>query len=94
MKYEDLENIKAERINTVGFDLHQIKCRTFVGTPGTLSIKSRDHNCSSKNEHFESFDLKLNDGCVVSSKVKLLLCQALALLGDLATVTETKENAV
>ena len=33
-KYEDSENIKADYINTVVFNLHQIKRRAFFGTPG------------------------------------------------------------
>ena len=29
LKYEDSENIKADRVSTVAFNLHQIKRRTF-----------------------------------------------------------------
>ena len=31
LKYEDLENIKTNRVDTVVFNLHQIKQRTFFG---------------------------------------------------------------
>ena len=35
LKYEDSENIKADRVNTVVFNLQQIKRRAlFFGTPG------------------------------------------------------------
>ena len=35
LRYEDSENIKADRVNTVVFSLHQIKRRRFFfGTPG------------------------------------------------------------
>ena len=35
--HEDLENIKANHVNTVIFNLpvHQIKCWAFFGTPGS-----------------------------------------------------------
>ena len=34
LKYEDSENIKADRLNTVVFNLHQIKSRVFfLGHP-------------------------------------------------------------
>ena len=35
LKYEDSENIKADCVNTVVFNLHQIKRRAFFETPGT-----------------------------------------------------------
>ena len=31
LKYEDLENIKADNVNTVAFNLHQIKRQAFFG---------------------------------------------------------------
>ena len=31
LKYEDLENIKADRVNTIVFNLHEIKRRAFFG---------------------------------------------------------------
>ena len=34
LKYEDSGNIKADRLNTVVFMLHQIKHQAFFGTPG------------------------------------------------------------
>ena len=35
LKYQDLENAKADHVNTVAFNLHQIKRRAFIfGTPG------------------------------------------------------------
>ena len=35
--YEDLENIKTNRVNTVVFNLHEIKqSKLFFGTPGTV----------------------------------------------------------
>ena len=33
-KYENSENIEAYRVNTVTFNLHQIKRRAFFGIPG------------------------------------------------------------
>ena len=36
LKYEDSENIKADCINTVVVNLHQIKRRAFFGTPGII----------------------------------------------------------
>ena len=44
MKYEDSENIKADRVSTVGFNLHQITFRAFFGTPifsGFCSVVSK-----------------------------------------------------
>ena len=38
LKYEDSENIKTDRVNTVVFNLHQIKRRAFFGTPGTSKV--------------------------------------------------------
>ena len=35
VKYEDSENMKADHVSTVVFNLHQIKRRAFFGTPGT-----------------------------------------------------------
>ena len=34
LTYEDSENIKADHVSTVVCNLHQIKRRTFFGTPG------------------------------------------------------------
>ena len=40
LKYEDSENIKADHVNTVVFNLHQIKRRAFFfGTPGINTIQ-------------------------------------------------------
>ena len=34
LEYDDLENVKADRVNAVVFDLHQIKClKFFLGHP-------------------------------------------------------------
>ena len=34
LEYDDLGNIKADRVNAVVFDLHQIKClKFFLGHP-------------------------------------------------------------
>ena len=38
MKYDGLENIKTDRVNTVVFNLLQIKQSKFFGTPGILRI--------------------------------------------------------
>ena len=38
LKYEDSENIKTDRVDTVVFNLHQIKQRNFFGTPGSPFI--------------------------------------------------------
>ena len=35
LKYEDLKDIKADRVNTVVLSLHQIKRRAFFGTHGS-----------------------------------------------------------
>ena len=35
LKYDNLENIKTDRVSTVVFNLHQIKQSKFFGTPGT-----------------------------------------------------------
>ena len=39
MKYEDSENIKTDRVSTVVFNLHKIKCQAFslFGTPGRIA---------------------------------------------------------
>ena len=34
LKCEDLENIKADRVDTVVFNLHQTKRQALFGTPG------------------------------------------------------------
>ena len=40
LKYEDSENVNADRVNTVVFNLHQIKRGAFFfGTPGTRCTK-------------------------------------------------------
>ena len=36
LMYEDSENTRADRVNTVVFSLHQIKRRGFFWTPGIL----------------------------------------------------------
>ena len=36
LKYDDSDNTKADRVNTVVFNLHQIKRRAFFGTPGIV----------------------------------------------------------
>ena len=37
LKYEDSENIKADCVSTVVFNLHQLKRRAFLfGTPGSF----------------------------------------------------------
>ena len=36
LKYEDSENIRAGRVSTVIFNVHQIKRRAFFGTPGRM----------------------------------------------------------
>ena len=41
LKYKDSEDIKADRVNTVISDLHQIKCGAFFGTPG-ISVSFGD----------------------------------------------------
>ena len=38
LKYEDSENIKACLVNTVVFNLHQIKRRAFFATPGRILL--------------------------------------------------------
>ena len=39
LKYDDLENIKTDPVNTIVFTLHQIKQSNFFGTPSILGIK-------------------------------------------------------
>ena len=36
LEYDDLENIKTDSVNTVVFNLHQIKRLKFFGTPGNI----------------------------------------------------------
>ena len=44
IKYEDSENIKTEGINTVVFNLDQIKQRNFLGTHGIFcQVHDTDH---------------------------------------------------
>ena len=39
LECDDLENIKADRVNAVVFDLHQIQRLKFVfGTPGMMKV--------------------------------------------------------
>ena len=38
LEYDDLENIKADRVNVVVFNLHQIRLLKFVGTPGICFV--------------------------------------------------------
>ena len=38
LKYEDAENIKADRVSTVFLNLHQIDRRAFFWIPGSLLI--------------------------------------------------------
>ena len=38
LKYEDSENIKVDRIDTVVFNLYQIKCRAFFWDTGIYEI--------------------------------------------------------
>ena len=38
LKYEDSENIEADHVNTVVFNLHQIKQEFFFGTPSTFIV--------------------------------------------------------
>ena len=40
LKYEDLENVKLDRVNTVVFNVYQIKHRAFFGTPGSTRNSS------------------------------------------------------
>ena len=39
--YKDSENIKTDLVNTVVFNLDQIKRRTFFGTPGRTKDERR-----------------------------------------------------
>ena len=41
LKYEDSENMKIDRVNTVVFNLHQLKQRNFFGTPGKHNVRCR-----------------------------------------------------
>ena len=45
--YEDSENVKADRINTVVFNLHQIKRQAFFGTPSSnrMELYRIEPNC-------------------------------------------------
>ena len=38
LEYDDLENIKTDRVDAVVFNLHQIKRLKFFGTPGRLIL--------------------------------------------------------
>ena len=49
LEYDDLENIKADRVNAAVFNLHQIKRLKFFWTPGSCSGSMistlRNHFC-------------------------------------------------
>ena len=46
LKYDDLENMKTDRVNTVVFNLHEIKqLKSFFGTPGVLCNPVRETVC-------------------------------------------------
>ena len=40
LKYENSENIKVDQVDTVAFNLHQIKHQAFFGTPSNSVIKN------------------------------------------------------
>ena len=42
LKYEDSENIKADRVNTMAFNLYQIKLRAFFRTPNRCKMDTCD----------------------------------------------------
>ena len=44
LKYENSENTKADRVNTVVFNLHQIKCRAFLWDTRYIMIKGYVNN--------------------------------------------------
>ena len=51
LKYEDSENVKADRVTTAVFNLHQIKRRAFLfGTPGIAYIEK---SVPKKNEEIK-----------------------------------------
>ena len=43
LKYEDLANIKIDRVNTVVFNLHQI-LQSFFGTPRIIEIQALEYD--------------------------------------------------
>ena len=43
LTYEDSENINADRVSTVDFNLHRIKRRAFFGTPGRPRLSLPKH---------------------------------------------------
>ena len=45
LKYEDSENIKADRVNTVVFTLHQIKCQAFFWDTRYITLITKTHLC-------------------------------------------------
>ena len=46
LEYDDLENIKTDRVSTGVFSLHQVKRLKFFGTPGTLALKKTRRSIS------------------------------------------------
>ena len=52
LKYDDLKNIKTDRVNTVVFNSHQIKqLKFFGGHPMILQIWNFDHSYLNKEEN-------------------------------------------
>ena len=51
LKYEDPENIKADRVNTIVFNLHQIiHWASFFGTPGIVLMKPHTNQVILRND--------------------------------------------
>ena len=42
--YGNSENIKTDRVNTVVFNLNQVKRRASFGTPGKLAFQNLKHS--------------------------------------------------
>ena len=71
LKYEDLENIKNDRVTTLVFNVHQIKCRAFfMGHPVQLSLSgsyyliiANERLCPSFAMYQIIYDLPLRDNC-------------------------------
>ena len=51
LKYDDLENIKTDRVNTVVFDLHQIKQSKFFGGHSVVIITNQGWDLNARRSN-------------------------------------------
>ena len=77
LKYDNIENIKTDRVNTVVFNLHEIKQLKFFGTPDRSKVLSLIRSMDSKKAH----------GCNDLSIAMLKICD-LAIVEPLSLIYE------